>query len=109
MKPIDDAARKAAAIFLPEAMNAAIKSYSEFLAKKADDNEEMDAKEFKAHHDACKVALAHIDLLLKLAGYVMAGENDLAERKRIDAMIHEAETELRDDDRRNAIKDPSDE
>ena len=53
---------------LPCAIKTALASYQRFAA----DEDIGDAKEFKAHHDACKVAIAHIELLLKLADSVKA-------------------------------------
>ncbi len=59
---IETRTRKQIAHFLPKAMKNAISSYREFSKQ-----EFKDTKEFKDHHGACKVALAHIELLLKLA------------------------------------------
>ncbi len=53
---------------LPCAIKTALESYKRF----SEQEELGDAKEFKAHHDACKVAIAHIELLLKLADGVGA-------------------------------------
>ena len=54
---------------LPRAIKTALTSYQRFTAAE----EIEDAKSFKAHHDACKVAIAHIDLLIKLAEWVSVG------------------------------------
>lgn len=48
---------------LPNAIDCAIRSYRQFYEA---ENIET-AKEFSAHHTACKTAIAHIELLLKLA------------------------------------------
>lgn len=61
---IEPGMRERIADFLPRALETALESYRLFSEKEA---HESDAKEFKAHHDACKVALAHIELLMKLA------------------------------------------
>ncbi len=49
--------------FLPNAIRVAIASYRVFSGKGKADN----PKDFKEHQGACKAALAHIELLLKLA------------------------------------------
>ncbi len=51
---------------LPKALDKAITSYHEFM----DDGDADAAGDFKNHHAACKAALAHIELLLKLAEMV---------------------------------------
>ncbi len=57
---------------LPAAFDAAITSYNEFFNQTPTD----DAKAFSAHHGACKAAIAHMQLLIKLADWV---ENDAAD------------------------------
>lgn len=72
---IHKASREALAHALPDAIKTAIQSYSEFSSQPVPE----DPKEFKAHHDACKVAIAHIELLLKLgqlAGAPQEGKID---------------------------------
>jgi hypothetical protein len=54
--------RQRIAEFLPGALEKAIISYENFMEQSHDDE-----GKFKSHHDACKVALAHIELLVKLA------------------------------------------
>lgn len=68
---------------LPDAIEIAIESYHNFVlggaVKTLDDEEQGSAeinKNFKAHHDACKVALAHINLLLDLAKELLAHLED---------------------------------
>ncbi len=63
MPNIESGMRERIAEFLPCALHRAIVSYENFM----DREEQEKAGEFKAHHDACKVALAHIELLVKLA------------------------------------------
>ena len=55
---------------LPAAMKKAMESYTTFMDTKENLTE---ADEFKKHHDACKVAIAHIQLLTKLNEWVEAG------------------------------------
>ncbi|MGB0719260.1 MAG: hypothetical protein ACPGRX_02240, partial [Bdellovibrionales bacterium] len=60
--------RKDIAAFLPHAIQTALLSYREFSEAQITDPESSPSSAtFKAHHDACKVAIAHIELLLKLA------------------------------------------
>lgn len=47
-----------------QAIERAIASYHAFAK---DEPQSTDPKEFAAHHAACKAALAHLDLLLKIA------------------------------------------
>jgi hypothetical protein len=47
-----------------QAIERAIASYHTFAK---DEPQSTDPKEFAAHHAACKAALAHLDLLLKIA------------------------------------------
>lgn len=63
------------AAFLPEALKKAIGSYEIYYA--AIDHEEAD--NFATYHKNAKVALAHIELLMKLAKWA---EIDLAEHQR---------------------------
>ncbi len=58
--------KKEIAEALPRAIKTALLSYQRFTAEEASE----DAKSFKAHHDACKVAIAHIELLIKLTQWV---------------------------------------
>jgi hypothetical protein len=48
---------------LQEAIAIAIKSYTKFMTEE----HQGESKDFKAHHDTCKVAVAHIELLIKLS------------------------------------------
>lgn len=74
---------------LPEAFDAAIQSYQSFFAQ---DHSES-AKSFSAHHSACKAAIAHLQLLIKLADWVEeeAPDNELENLREIRA---KAEAEL---------------
>lgn len=93
-KRIKDDLRMQIIQFLPEALDKALMSYRLFASqlryKKTTD--------FKAHHDAGKVALAHVELLLKLAKWV---EPELSKSKRdhdvinLEEMIVNARQEVR--------------
>ncbi len=91
---IEDLSRSQIAGFLPDAIRAALTSYQKFSNKKVSDEE----KEFKDHHNACKVAISHIDLLLKLARWADLPDGELADKngqKILVAAIAEAENELK--------------
>lgn len=91
---IEDASRTQIADFLPDAIRSALTSYQKFSNKKVSDEE----KEFKDHHNACKVAISHIDLLLKLARWADLPDDDLADKNNqrvLVAAIEEAENELK--------------
>lgn len=91
---IEDLSRSQIAAFLPDAIRAALTSYQKFSNKKVSDEE----KEFKDHHNACKVAISHIDLLLKLARWADLPDGALADKngqKILVAAITEAENELK--------------
>lgn len=71
---MEDIQRQQIAEFLPAALSRAIDSYYEFVTRPEDipkidpsATDKNPAKIFSDHHTACKVALAHIELLLKLA------------------------------------------
>lgn len=50
---------------LPDAIERAVDSYRTFSS----DSDEKKSKNFSAYHTACKAAIAHIELLLKLANW----------------------------------------
>ncbi len=62
-KDIDLKTQKEISVFLPSAISKTLNSYEEFITT----NEKQDAKNFSAHHTACKAAISHLELLLKLA------------------------------------------
>ena len=91
---IEDMSRAQIASFLPDAIAKALTSYHTFMDKTISN----EAKEFTAHHGACKAAIAHIELLLKLARWaelpdVKTGTSN--EQIMLVAMMQEAEDELR--------------
>ncbi len=82
-------ARLQIAATLPNAIETAIESYHTFMASA----QEVDqSKEFKDRHTAAKAALAHIELLLKLAATVDMVDNDKADH--LCAMLKTAQEEL---------------
>lgn len=61
---IDEATRLYLEAFLPDALSNALESYQKFSEQ---EKEHEKAKDFQDYHNACKVAIAHVELLLKLA------------------------------------------
>lgn len=84
--------------FLPSALEIAFASYCEFASKL----EGEDAPSFKKHHDACKAAILHIELLLKLAKSAdLQNKNHIEdissqEQKNISKLLLNAQKELAD-------------
>lgn len=92
--------------FLPQAIETAMLSYQEFSEEQAtlpasealDVAKDDKAKIFKAHHDACKVAIAHIELLIKLAKWADLPDPELSgqeESKMLQTIIENARMEQR--------------
>ena len=75
---------------LPSAIDCALQSYRHFAERSAPD----DAKDFSAHHAACKAAIAHIDLLLKLAAWANLPREDGAEDDALVGLMADAQAEL---------------
>ncbi len=86
--------RARVASFLPESIARALGSYRRFMEGDVPD----DAKGFSAHHTACKVAIAHVELLLKLARWAELPDETVIEADKcaeLKAMINQAEFELK--------------
>ncbi len=94
--PVTKAVRERVAKFLPQALHAAIDSYHKF----SDEDVPNDIKGFSAHHTAAKIAIAHIELLIKLAAWADI-EPDTASGE-LATWIQLAETEVK------AFKDEKD-
>jgi hypothetical protein len=60
---------------LPQALEASLESYHKFVTTGIDPQA---TKDFAAHHTAAKVALAHINLLMKLASMIDVPGGDSA-------------------------------
>ena len=81
--------------FLPDAIAQALGSYYSFAQQDAP----PEAKEFSAHHNACKVAIAHIELLIKLARWAdvpEAGDQDRQVRAQLAEVLQRAQGEVED-------------
>lgn len=70
MHEVKDALR----LILPQAVARVVESYEAFSSM----NMPYEAKEFAAHHAACKAALAHLDSLMKMIKTIQItnGESD---------------------------------
>ena len=93
-KKIEDDVRMRIARFLPDAIARALTSYHSFSQAEVSN----EAKEFSAHHSACKVAIAHIELLIKLARWADLPDAEAEnhnEQILLAAVMQEAEDELR--------------
>ncbi|GEM_PF-1191390 len=75
------AARQELLAALPQAIQRALESYTDFASNLGDDAA-GDAKSYAAHHAGLKAAISHLEALLKLGRLVMA--EDQADQDRID-------------------------
>jgi len=93
MPQLETQTRARIAAFFPQAIAGALESYQAFTAETPLDK----AAEFKAHHDACKVALAHIELLIKLAHWAQLpdpAEEAEDQQKLLLGLIETAQSEV---------------
>lgn len=87
---LEENTRAKIARYLPNAIDCAIQSYRGFY----DRPHPTEAKEFSAHHSACKAAIAHIELLLKLAAWAqLPRECDEADQT-LASLMADAQAEL---------------
>lgn len=96
MSEIKDYAREQIAKALPGFMKNVLDSYKQFSSMPATEN----SKEFKERHDASKVAVGHIQLLMKLAALVDCAEDKSQQDKqdkniRLREMIENATLEIK--------------
>ncbi len=104
MPKIETGMRARIAKFLPHALETAILSYHEFSEEQAttpeeetDQSKNDKAKSFRAHHDACKIAIAHIELLIKLAQWADLPDptlEDEMQAQTLRGLIESAQAEL---------------
>jgi len=76
---------------LPKLVFEALVTYQRFSAGPPPE----DAKAFTAYQTACRAALAHLHLLVKLADFTSAGAND-AEDQDLNELIEAARTAVQD-------------
>jgi hypothetical protein len=101
---IEGASRAQIAHFLPDAISTALRSYQSFSKQ----DSSCEAKAFKEHHMACRVAIAHIELLLKLARWADLPDGGAVDRNDaaiLGAMLREAEDVLQDYKNENGDED----
>lgn len=89
-KSIEDRTRAAVSEVLPDAIRKTLESYRRFIGSEA----AHDTKQFSAHHTACKVAIAHLELLLKLARWADIEKTKASESSDLAGLLHEASEEL---------------
>ncbi|PCI55955.1 MAG: hypothetical protein COB36_03940 [Alphaproteobacteria bacterium] len=93
MPQIEAGTRARIAKFLPKALARAIASYQLFSEQKP----KQDSANFKKHQEACKVAIAHIELLVKLAKRTALSEtasDNKPSEKEIFALMETAQDEI---------------
>ena len=91
---IEEKSRDKIAAFLPDALKHSLESYHQFIIS---DERPDNAKSFAAHHGACKVAIAHIELLLKLAKWadvLCANSQSETDDRLLADIIAQAQSEL---------------
>ncbi len=88
---IDTVTRKQISAFTPAALSKAIDSYQRFTDHKVECD--FDSQPFREHHNAAKVAIAHVTLLLHLASWAFETDDAQAEQGLAD-MIAAAQAEL---------------
>ena len=104
---IEEGMRQRIAVFLPDAIARALTSYHRFSRQEAPD----EAKEFSAHHNACKVAIAHIELLIKLARWADLPDAQAENHNQqilLAAVMQEAQGELDEFHRQDHTKEKED-
>ncbi len=93
-KSLEESSRDKIAKFLPDAIKHSLESYHRFVLS---EDAPEDAKSFSAHHSACKVAIAHIELLIKLAKWADLLDNQVKQDPNdalLAGLIAEAQNEL---------------
>jgi len=90
MTKIEDDTRRNIAEFLPSAIAKSLESYARF----SDQEAPGEAKDFTAHHNACKVAIAHIELLIKMARWADVQTDSADNDSYLAQMISAAQDEL---------------
>lgn len=86
---IDPLTREQVRAFLPIAITRTLNSYKQFM-EKAELTTDHNAKEFSAHHAACKTAISHLELLLKLAQWANLDRKNITTSDDCEFMIEQA-------------------
>ena len=92
--PIAEETRQQIATFLPEAIEKTLISYQDFMEQSNVDGE-VKAKIFSDHHSACKAAISHLELLLKLARWADVPQGGSNESQRLEHMLLEAQERIK--------------
>ncbi|HNQ92213.1 MAG TPA: hypothetical protein PKI93_04705 [Alphaproteobacteria bacterium] len=93
---IEETTRAQVAEFLPRAISKALQSYHEFMEGTAFGEE---AKEFSDAHKAAKVAISHIELLIKLAKWADLPDAAIESKGELDEfsnLMNRAEGDVKD-------------
>lgn len=85
---IDEQTRLYLEAFLPDALSNALESYQKFAAE---EKKHETAKDFLEHHNACKVAISHVELLLKLTKRI---EGSMQQNQDLEKMIEQAKRNI---------------
>lgn len=88
---IEDMTRKQIAEFLPEAIELASASYKEHMGKV------IGKDGFESHHKAAKIAISHIELLIKLAKWADLPDSKVVgntEALYLQSLMQSAESEI---------------
>lgn len=75
--------------FLPTALSKAMKSYEDFSKQ---DKNHLEDSVFLEHHKACKAAISHVELLLKLAKSI---EQPDQKNPYLEGMVQQAKENLK--------------
>jgi hypothetical protein len=95
MNNIADDVRTRIASALPNVLAKAIKDYEKFLEPK---EEKETSKTFKERHDACKAALAHIALIVKVSDEICVPGQAGNQQQILEALLTDARKELENQD-----------
>lgn len=88
---IEHSTRQQIAEFLPEAISLAVASYRTHMGTP------IDAKGFESHHKQAKVAISHIELLIKLAKWADLPDKEIVgdtEANYLQGLMTKAEAEI---------------
>ena len=88
---IEHSTREQIAEFLPEAIALAVGSYREHMSKT------IPTEDFESHHKKAKVAISHIELLIKLAKWADLPDTAVigdAEATYLQGLMSKAEAEI---------------
>lgn len=101
---INDNIKEQAAQFLPDALGKAVEAYKKFSDQAKCDQK---SKEFENHYKACKAAMAHIELLIKLAekcGLPDANAPNYVGQIQLKELIEQAHRDVLDDREKNKLE-----